>query len=364
MMMNKLRRSFRESFRRRRDKVSQSDNVHQWQSDEMGVRQGHCSFPVKYLGCVEVFESRGMSICEEALKVLRTTKKKAVRGTLFVTGDELRVVDLGETRGLIVDQTIDKVSFCAPDRNHDRGFAYICRDGTTRRWMCHGFHAIKNSGERLSHAVGFAFTICLERKLKRDKEAAELASSNNSISTHNHSQIKKHPNQIIHSATSINADTSKTFIEPMVDNAHSKPQFNSSNSKSPEPVKNSNFVRSCSFRQTSITDRRNDPQTCKLTEPPPIKAVINPYAIDRPHATPLMLQRQTSFRPLSNLKSQSPFKRQLSLKLSQPQQIISRQTNIHQFDPTLFAQSLPPFASNNQQALMPTPRQQINFTHL
>ena len=48
-------------------------------------------------------------------------------------------------QGLIVDQTIEKVSFCAPDRNHEKGFAYICRDGTTRRWMCHGFLAIKET---------------------------------------------------------------------------------------------------------------------------------------------------------------------------------------------------------------------------
>ena len=49
------------------------------------------------------------------------------------------------SQGLIVDQTIEKVSFCAPDRNHEKGFAYICRDGTTRRWMCHGFLALKES---------------------------------------------------------------------------------------------------------------------------------------------------------------------------------------------------------------------------
>ncbi len=50
-----------------------------------------------------------------------------------------------ESQGLIVDQTIEKVSFCAPDRNHEKGFSYICRDGTTRRWMCHGFLASKDS---------------------------------------------------------------------------------------------------------------------------------------------------------------------------------------------------------------------------
>lgn len=46
---------------------------------------------------------------------------------------------------LLVDQTIEKVSFCAPDRNFDKAFSYICRDGTTRRWICHCFLALKDS---------------------------------------------------------------------------------------------------------------------------------------------------------------------------------------------------------------------------
>lgn len=62
-----------------------------------------------------------------------------------MSGDGLRVVDGENNRGLIVDQTIEKVSFCAPDRNNEKGFAYICRDGTSRRWMCHGFHATKET---------------------------------------------------------------------------------------------------------------------------------------------------------------------------------------------------------------------------
>ncbi len=86
---------------------------------------------------------------------------------IHISGDALRVVD--ETnKGLIVDQTIDKVSFCAPDRKYNNAFAYISRDGTTRRWLCHGFFAIKEPGDRLSHAIGYAFQICLEQKQTRD----------------------------------------------------------------------------------------------------------------------------------------------------------------------------------------------------
>lgn len=74
--MDRLRRSFRDSFRRRKkvDRVPESSKPHQWQADEAAVRGGDCSFPVKYLGCVEVFDSRGMNICEEALKLLRVIK--------------------------------------------------------------------------------------------------------------------------------------------------------------------------------------------------------------------------------------------------------------------------------------------------
>lgn len=170
--MESLKR--RLSFRKKKNHVPECSKPHQWQEDEKKVRDGTCSFQVRYLGCVEVFESRGMQVCEEAVKTLKSQcKGKYQRAVLYVSGDALRVVD-EISKSMIVDQTIEKVSFCAPDRNHEKGFAYICRDGTTRRWMCHGFLAVKESvsGERLSHAVGCAFAICLERKQKRDKDSS------------------------------------------------------------------------------------------------------------------------------------------------------------------------------------------------
>ena len=158
--MDRLRRSLRSSLRKKKSdqpdgagagnwRPQRSSNgangkPASWSADEVAVRSGTCSFQVKYLGCVEVFESRGMQVCEEAVRVLKNSKRKSVKAVLYVHGDGLRVVD-DDTKGLIVDQTIEKVSFCAPDRNYERGFSYICRDGTTRRWMCHGFMAIKET---------------------------------------------------------------------------------------------------------------------------------------------------------------------------------------------------------------------------
>ncbi|XP_061729853.1 protein numb isoform X2 [Cydia pomonella] len=272
--MERLRRSFRESFRRRKGSPPESARPHQWHADEAAVRAGTCTFPVKYLGCVEVFESRGMQVCEEALKVLRNSRRRPVRAVLHVSGDGLRVVD-EETKGLMVDQTIEKVSFCAPDRNHERGFSYICRDGTTRRWMCHGFLASRDSGERLSHAVGCAFAACLERKQRRDKECA----------------------------VSMSIDAA----------SHA-------------------FTRQGSFRKSTMMSRRASeadtppvpalPSSAVPLSAPPAQAAPrptphNPFAVERPHAAPHLLERQGSFRGFSHLNNSSPFKRQMSLRISE-----------------------------------------------
>ncbi|XP_043190551.1 protein numb-like [Amphibalanus amphitrite] len=262
--MDRLKRSLKESIRKKQYGPAVY-RPNQWANDEAAVKNGICSFHVKYLGCAQVYESRGLHVCEDALRMLKSQRRR-VRSVLFISGDRLRVV-ADETKELLVDQTIEKVSFCAPDRSSDRGFSYICRDGATRRWMCHGFIATRDSGpdqlvtgERLSHAVGVAFGLCLERKQRRDSESStpelyELAPG---------------------------ADTGLG-----------------------------------AFRRASITERLTDPQDCKPAEPVPLRSVTNPFAVERPHAPTTILERQGSLRIQGRHKQAevSAFKRQHSLKL-------------------------------------------------
>lgn len=92
--MERLKRSFRNSFRRKKSThQTESSKPHQWDGDEIAVRNGNCSFPVKYLGCIQVQDSRGMHICEQALITLKAQKGKSIKGQLYVSGDGLRVVD-------------------------------------------------------------------------------------------------------------------------------------------------------------------------------------------------------------------------------------------------------------------------------
>ncbi|XP_071283352.1 protein numb homolog isoform X2 [Agelaius tricolor] len=326
--MNKLR----QSFRRKKDVyVPEASRPHQWQTDEEGVRTGKCSFPVKYLGHVEVDESRGMHICEDAVKRLKSlptvialdlsplflqerkffkgffgkSGKKAVKAVLWVSADGLRVVD-EKTKDLIVDQTIEKVSFCAPDRNFDRAFSYICRDGTTRRWICHCFMAVKDTGERLSHAVGCAFAACLERKQKREKECGVTATFDASRTTFTRegsfrvttATEQAEREEIMRQMPDAKVETEVKTVAPGAAPNNTAPSSGSPTSPTAE-------VAASLDKETS-----------------------NPHAIPRRHAPIEQLARQGSFRGFPALSQKmSPFKRQLSLRINELPSTVQRKTD-------------------------------------
>ncbi|XP_026526866.1 protein numb homolog isoform X4 [Notechis scutatus] len=300
--MNKLR----QSFRRKKDVyVPEASRPHQWQTDEEGVRTGKCSFPVKYLGHVEVDESRGMHICEDAVKRLKASGKKAVKAVLWVSADGLRVVD-EKTKDLIVDQTIEKVSFCAPDRNFDRAFSYICRDGTTRRWICHCFMAVKDTGERLSHAVGCAFAACLERKQKREKECGVTATFDASRTTFTREGSFR-----------VTTATEQAEREEVM--------------RQIQDIKVETDVKTTA---SSVVPGNTAPCPGSPTSPTAEVATSaekesgNPHAIPRRHAPIEQLARQGSFRGFPALSQKmSPFKRQLSLRINELPSTVQRKTD-------------------------------------
>ncbi|XP_010283124.1 PREDICTED: protein numb homolog isoform X4 [Phaethon lepturus] len=301
--MNKLR----QSFRRKKDVyVPEASRPHQWQTDEEGVRTGKCSFPVKYLGHVEVDESRGMHICEDAVKRLKSSGKKAVKAVLWVSADGLRVVD-EKTKDLIVDQTIEKVSFCAPDRNFDRAFSYICRDGTTRRWICHCFMAVKDTGERLSHAVGCAFAACLERKQKREKECGVTATFDASRTTFTREGSFR--------VTTATEQAEREEIMRQMPDAKAVETEVKTVAAGAAP----NNTAPSSGSPTSPTAEA----AASLD-----KEMSNPHAIPRRHAPIEQLARQGSFRGFPALSQKmSPFKRQLSLRINELPSTVQRKTD-------------------------------------
>ncbi|CAJ0582619.1 unnamed protein product, partial [Mesorhabditis spiculigera] len=298
--MDRLRRSIRQSLRRKKSIERPSAELVQssssqvkngpWQPDEASVRAGLCSFQVKYLGSTEVYESRGMTVCEAAMKTLKANKRRPIKAMLYVSGDGLRVVDQQSNRGLLVDQTIEKVSFCAPDRNNARGFAYICRDGTTRRWLCHGFLSSKESGERLSHAVGCAFSVCLEKKRKRDEETTVVAKGM--------------------ADKALNPDWDD---KPSGSNNDSS-WFSPSTSADPGNFQRGVNPAYTSIRKAPMSERLQDPQAVIISQAANTAektAFLDNIAKPRPAANPQLFLRQGSLRAPESAQS---FRRQFSLR--------------------------------------------------
>ncbi|XP_016064708.1 PREDICTED: numb-like protein isoform X1 [Miniopterus natalensis] len=298
--MNKLRQSLR---RRKPAYVPEASRPHQWQADEDAVRKGTCSFPVRYLGHVEVEESRGMHVCEDAVKKLKAMGRKSVKSVLWVSADGLRVVD-DKTKDLLVDQTIEKVSFCAPDRNLDKAFSYICRDGTTRRWICHCFLALKDSGERLSHAVGCAFAACLERKQRREKECGVTATfdaSRTSFAREGSFRLSGGGRPAEREAG--DKKKAEAAAAPTAAPGPAQPGH-----VSPTPA-------------TTSPGEKGEAGT-------PVAAGTPAAAIPRRHAPLEQLVRQGSFRGFPALSQKnSPFKRQLSLRLNELPSTLQRRTD-------------------------------------
>ncbi|XP_014848982.1 PREDICTED: protein numb homolog isoform X4 [Poecilia mexicana] len=258
-----------------------------------------------------------MHICEDAVKRLKTDRKffkgffvkagkKAVRAVLWVSADGLRVVD-DKTKDLILDQTIEKVSFCAPDRNFERAFSYICRDGTTRRWICHCFMAIKDSGERLSHAVGCAFAACLERKQKREKECGVTATFDANRTTFTREGSFR-------VTTATEAAEREEVMRQLQDAKKAETELNIVGN-SANNVTNSSVLQSGSSPSPS-------------SSPPLSVAALGPQVIPRRHAPAEALARQGSFRGFPALSQKtSPFKRQLSLRMNELPSTMQRKSD-------------------------------------
>uniref|UniRef100_A0A672RAQ7 PID domain-containing protein n=1 Tax=Sinocyclocheilus grahami TaxID=75366 RepID=A0A672RAQ7_SINGR len=249
-----------------------------------------------------------MHICEDAVKRLKTAGKKAVRAVLWVSADGLRVVD-DKTKDLILDQTIEKVSFCAPDRNFEHAFSYICRDGTTRRWICHCFMAIKDSGERLSHAVGCAFAACLERKQKREKECGVTATFDANRTTFTREGSFR--------VTTATEQAEREEVMRQLQDAK----------KDSEGVLGGSSV---SVANPVVT--LAGPNGSSSSPPLPMATLApqeaNPHAIPRRHATVDAIARQGSFRGFPALSQKtSPFKRQMSLRMNELPSTMQRKSD-------------------------------------
>ncbi|KAG8560933.1 hypothetical protein GDO81_015185 [Engystomops pustulosus] len=178
--------------------------------------------------------------------------------------------------------------------------------------------AVKDTGERLSHAVGCAFAACLERKQKREKECGVTATFDASRTTFTREgsfRVTTATEQAEREEVMKQIQESKKVVE-----------------SEPKPVIP---VATTSTTVTLTTPPVLAPSpTSELYMVQESKDGSNPHMIPRRHAPVEQLARQGSFRGFPALSQKmSPFKRQLSLRINELPSTVQRKSDFQITNP-------------------------------
>lgn len=164
--------------------------------------------------------------------------------------------------------------------------------------------AVKDTGERLSHAVGCAFAACLERKQKREKECGVTATFDASRTTFTREGSFR-----------VTTATEQAEREEIMKQLQDAKKAETDKTVGPSAAPGNSAPS-----PSSPTSPTLDP-TASLE-------MNNPHAIPRRHAPIEQLARQGSFRGFPALSQKmSPFKRQLSLRINELPSTMQRKTD-------------------------------------
>lgn len=174
--------------RRESLKKSEMAQSNHWKEDEHRVRSESCSFSIKYFGHTEVVDSKGSDLCEQSFYKLKYNEPGKTlashfhrrrpsytsigqHSTLQISGEAIRIIS--DNEDVIAEVPVSNVSFCSPNNHHEHAFAFICRGDLPWKWHCHVMEAVFDQGERLNHAFGCAFTVCLEKKMLQKRRHSD-----------------------------------------------------------------------------------------------------------------------------------------------------------------------------------------------
>ncbi|CAK6965758.1 protein numb homolog isoform X4 [Scomber scombrus] len=167
--------------------------------------------------------------------------------------------------------------------------------------------AIKDSGERLSHAVGCAFAACLERKQKREKECGVTATFDANRTTFTREGSFR--------VTTATEAAEREEVMRQLQDAK----------KAEIDVK---IVGNSATSVTNPSAHQTGGSPSPSSSPPLSMSGLGPQVIPRRHAPAEALARQGSFRgfPVLSQKT-SPFKRQLSLRMNELPSTMQRKSD-------------------------------------
>ncbi|KAH3728024.1 low density lipoprotein receptor adapter protein 1-A-like [Dreissena polymorpha] len=138
-----------------------------WDENSEAVTEG-VGFYLKYLGStlldeLPLGESYGEGVSTRAVQriveMAKSQAKKLVKVSLKVTPHGIKVVDM-DSKDMLFDVSIYRISFCTADKNHDKIFAFIARNTINETMECHAFYCAKQKiAQAVTLSVSQAFNL-------------------------------------------------------------------------------------------------------------------------------------------------------------------------------------------------------------
>ncbi|XP_045197455.2 low density lipoprotein receptor adapter protein 1-like isoform X2 [Mercenaria mercenaria] len=186
-----------------------------WDVNREAVTEG-VAFYLKYLGSTLLDElphgeSYGEGVSSRAVQrivdMARTQGRKLNKVNLKVSPSGIKVTDM-DSKQLLMDVSIYRISFCTADRNHDKLFAFIARNSINETMECHAFYCAKEKiAQAVTISVSQAFNLAKDqwekaKNLKNSQQNTNVRDENHAMVEH--TQVPPVPPRKIQSAPQIN----------------------------------------------------------------------------------------------------------------------------------------------------------------
>ncbi|XP_072937482.1 PTB domain-containing adapter protein ced-6-like [Epargyreus clarus] len=177
-----------------RGKASGAPNGRNWIHAPDALVKGHVAYLVKFLGCIQVDQPKGIEVVKDAIKKLQFTQQlkkseakdgakcKKVEITVSVDGVAIQEP---RTNNVMYQFPLHRISYCADDKGAKKYFSFIAKGGSTVNGMnghdggtaekheCFVFISTKLASE-ITLTIGQAFDLAYRRFLNDNGKYIEL----------------------------------------------------------------------------------------------------------------------------------------------------------------------------------------------
>nr|XP_026693934.1 PTB domain-containing engulfment adapter protein 1 isoform X2 [Ciona intestinalis] len=127
----------------------------------------------KFIGVIEASGPRGMAVVREAIQKLKfshhikhTEGNKAAKVELSINVHGLIITDV-KTKGILHNIPLERVSFCADDKQDPRLFSFIARADDGKHY-CYGLDS-QHEANHITLAIGQSFQLAYTSVIKSDE---------------------------------------------------------------------------------------------------------------------------------------------------------------------------------------------------